>query len=415
MNSKLQKQKQILAMLNAKSPPALKTADPLEGGGYVTEPDDSYPDQRLINQIFQFHKSIIQNINAGLITTDLDGEITFANKIAARLLGYEPEDFSGRNIRFFFQSPPAAERFLSLCAGAGRKISDWETVLIRQNRQEIIVGIDAAHFEDATNHFTGIVCLLRDLTEVHHLRSQVERMERLALLGELSAGIAHEVRNPMAGIKAATQLLEEQGLSDPLQVQLLERIVRETDRANRLLKEFFKFAKPTRPQADFHDLQKIVDHVYWLLAPRLKQHNIRYESDFAEGLPRVYTDESQLEQVLLNICLNGIEAMPEGGVLSLRGRKKKLRPLAPRRQSEQALQPPLDYVQVEIADSGPGIPENDLKKIFNPFYTTKTEGAGLGLSICSRLVEENNGKIDVVSHKDQGTKFILALPTFASR
>ncbi|MCB0312817.1 MAG: hypothetical protein KDH84_06070, partial [Calditrichaeota bacterium] len=85
------------------------------------------------------------------------------------------------------------------------------------------------------------------------------------------------------------------------------------------------------------------------------------------------------------------------------------------RQSEQALQPPLDYVQVEIADSGPGIPENDLKKIFNPFYTTKTEGAGLGLSICSRLVEENNGKIDVVSHKDQGTKFILALPTFASR
>ncbi|MCB0289274.1 MAG: PAS domain-containing sensor histidine kinase, partial [Calditrichaeota bacterium] len=114
-------------------------------------------------------------------------------------------------------------------------------------------------------------------------------------------------------------------------------------------------------------------------------------------------------------CLNGIEAMPEGGVLSLRGRKKKLRPLAPRRQSEQALQPPLDYVQVEIADSGPGIPENDLKKIFNPFYTTKTEGAGLGLSICSRLVEENNGKIDVVSHKDQGTKFILALPTFASR
>lgn len=416
MNSKLQKQKQILAMLNAKSPPALKTAAPLEGSGYEADAEDSFSDQRLINQIFQFHKSIIQNINAGLITTDLEGEITFANKIAARLLGYEPEDFPGRNIRFFFQSPPAAERFLSLCAGPGRKISDWETVLMRQNRQEIIVGIDAAHFEDTTNHFTGVVCLLRDLTEVHHLRSQVERMERLALLGELSAGIAHEVRNPMAGIKAATQLLEEQGLSDPLQVQLLERIVRETDRANRLLKEFFKFAKPTRPQADFHDVRKIADHVYWLLAPRLKQQNIRYESDLSENLPRVFVDEAQLEQVLLNICLNGIEAMPAGGVLSLRGRKKKLRPLTLPRQGEQALQQaPLDYLQIEIADSGPGIPENDLKKIFNPFYTTKTEGAGLGLSICSRLVEENNGKIDVVSHKDQGTKFILALPTFASR
>jgi PAS domain S-box-containing protein len=381
-----------------------------------SKPEDvKLPQNRLINQIYQFHKSIIQNINAGLVTIDLKGEITFVNRITARLLGFEIEELLGENLKKLFKSPEEGNKFLNLCALPGKKIDNWESEFFHKTRKSIVVGINSSYLEDVSNNFAGVVLLLRDLTEVHHLKNQVERMERLALLGELSAGIAHEIRNPLAGIKAATQLLEENFAREDAQQQIVSRIIREVDKANRLLKEFFKFARPTRPKPAFHDVRKIIENVYLLLAPRLKSKEIKFQEKFPSKLPRVYVDETQIEQVILNLFLNAVDAMKNGGNLKISASTKKINPIDAKGAIYSVFEQDLYYVLLEITDTGTGIAPENLKKIFNPFYTTKTEGLGLGLSICSRLMEENKGKIDAFSTEGQGATFVLALPTFIHR
>ena len=368
--------------------------------------------KQLLVKLYRFYKTVIQNINAGLLTVDLDGEITFANKRAAELLGCEVQELLGKNIRHIFKQSQEAEKFLRLIRLPDRRIHDRETRFVRMNGKDILVNIDASPLKDESNQFEGASILFRDITQVHHLREQVERMERLALLGELSAGIAHEIRNPLAGIKAAAQVLQENYSPDDVPSQLIERIVREVDKANRLLKEFFKFARPTPPKFAYYDIQMIIDSVYLLLAPRLKKRNIKFVEHAEENIPQVYVDETQIEQVILNLFLNAIDAMPAGGTISVNVYKKKLNLLDSEKEKYAISDKELFYVLVEVSDTGVGIPPEQLPKIFNPFFTTKPEGLGLGLSICSRLIEENRGKIDVVSKKGKGTTFIIALPSF---
>ncbi len=412
MTSRLQKHKQILSLLNSRKDIEFPTIQSENDASIQPTQRELLSDNRLIHQVYQFHKSIIQNLNAGLITIDLNGEITFANKSAAHLLGLEVSELLGINVKDFFQSSTEAEQFLNLCTQQGKKIDDWESTFWHRTKKEIIVGINASYLEDARNNYEGVVLLFRDLTEVYHLRSQVERMEQLALLGELSAGIAHEIRNPLAGIKAATQLLAENKSNDDLQTQLMSRVIREVDKANVLLKEFFKFARPTRPKPAFCSIRKIVDGVYLLVASRLKTQNIQFSTQSRGIIPQVYADETQIEQVLLNLFINAIDAMKSNGELLVELSAKTYQLPLDKSGSSALSNRGFNYVLVKVSDTGSGIPADAIDKIFNPFFTSKKDGLGLGLSICSRLVAENFGKIDVSSRENTGTRFTLALPTF---
>ncbi len=402
MSSKLQKQKQIFSLLNSRLINENQDFELLEQQGFSVGQKRYDVSRRLKNQVFHFHRNLIQNINAGLLTIDLDGEITFSNHNAAHLLGYRVEDLLGKNISVYFSREEEARKFLELCQGAER-IDEYESHFVHREGRIFIVGVNASRLVDPANNYIGVVLLIRDLTEVQQLRKQVERMERLALLGELSAGIAHEIRNPLAGIKAASQVLEDQHHADGMEVQLIRRIVREVDKANRLLKEFFKFAKPTNPQGDYYHIRQIIDSVYLLLAPRLKKNSIRYEEVIKEDIPKVFVDGTQIEQIILNLFINALEAMPQGGVL----RVEVSGPV----QSAGKKTPRSRFVEVRITDTGGGIPAEDIEKIFTPFYTTKDEGVGLGLSICTRLVEKNHASMDVISQPGQGSTFFLRLPT----
>ncbi len=231
----------------------------------------------------------------------------------------------------------------------------------------------------------------------------MERMDRLATLGELSAGIAHEIRNPLAGIKTSAQVLEESFSPGDFRAQLVARIVKEIDRSNKLLQRFFHFAKPSKPIPAFHSLKNIIDGVFLLLAPRLAKRKINFISEFEDDLPNIYIDESQFEQVVLNLFLNAYDAMPSGGELKIvAGFDKKLQ------YSET--QKATGSIIVYITDTGKGIDKEKIEKIFNPFFTTKSDGVGLGLSISSRLLEENQAKMEVESELNKGTTFKLFLP-----
>ncbi|GAB4369406.1 MAG: nitrogen fixation sensor histidine kinase GnfL [Calditrichia bacterium] len=417
MNSKLEKQKQIFSILNNKFSNLLdEQVDTLSDGNRQKNNPQTQPvDLRLVDRVYNFYRSIIQNINSGLITLDLAGDITFANRTAAKMLGYDVKELLNRHIGELFADDEESRKYLKIMFLPGKRTDDKEVAFRHRDGKTFMVGLSSSPIHDENNKFDGIVLLFRDLTEIRHLKMQVERMERLALLGEISAGIAHEIRNPLAGIKAAAQILEGSFGEDDFRFQIIERIIREVDKANRLLQEFFKFARPTKPKFKFHDIEMIIDGVYLLLAPKMQKRNIQFAPDFGSEVPQVFIDETQIEQVILNLFLNAIDAMPNGGVLKVSTFQKKLRILDKEKEKLNVNDNHLHYVLMEISDTGVGIPEDCIGKIFNPFYTTKTEGVGLGLSICSRLIEENGGKIDVVSKVGKGTTFIVALPAFIHR
>ncbi|MBN2364582.1 MAG: PAS domain S-box protein [Calditrichaeota bacterium] len=414
MGSKISKKKQMFSLLNYKFANMWEES---VSTGTESHPEkienfsSTYP-SHLLNKVYNFYKSIIQNLNSGLIAIDLNGEINFVNQSGVSMLGYEREELLGKNISEVFADDVESQKIKRAIFLPQKRFNDREVNFYHKEGTLKVVGLSSSQIHDENNNFDGIILLFRDLTEVRHLKIQLERMERLALLGELSAGIAHEIRNPLAGIRAAAQLLEESDGKADFQKQVVERIIREVDKANKLLKEFFKFAKPGKPNLKFHDIELLVDGVHLLLSPQMRQKNIEFITDFGDDIPQVYVDDTQMEQVFVNLFLNAIDAMKNSGKLSIKTYKKKMNILTSKKEQFEIDNNQLNYVFIEVSDSGCGISEQNIDKIFNPFFTTKPSGLGLGLSICSRLVSENGGNIDIDSVVGKGTTVTLALPAF---
>jgi PAS domain S-box-containing protein len=405
MTSKYQKQKQILAMLNS-HPDSEKD----QINEYI---DQSLPAHSFLRQVFDFYHSMVQHLNAGVMVIDLKGAIQFANRISAGLLGYELDELNGRQIVELFNNTEDGKKFLKECTRRGQRIKEWEAQFFHPNKKIITVGIDSAYMEDVRNQFQGIVLLLRDLTEVVEMRNQVRQMEQLALLGEMAAGLAHEVRNPLAGIKATAQLLEEDEAFPELQRETLRRLIAEVDKANYRIREFLKFARPTRPKPDFHNISEIINSARNLLEAKFKWHKVVFNIEIPSAVAPVFVDKNQIEQVLINLFLNALDAMPNGGQLSVKARRRAISTGKRNRVPGVLLQQHQTYVQIDVQDTGIGIPTDLQGQIFQPFFTTKEEGVGLGLAICNRLVKENGGKIDVSSTPGKGATFSLILPAFA--
>ncbi|MGD9897602.1 MAG: nitrogen regulation protein NR(II) [Calditrichaceae bacterium] len=357
-----------------------------------------------LEKIFRFHKGIIQNISSGIFTIDMNGYLTFLNRAALDILEYSSDEILGKKVEVLFEDENQINRIIRQIVDEKALFESKEAELVSGNGKMIPIGFSTTLLKQSDDHtFDGIIFIFRDITYITTLRKQIERMDRLATLGELAAGIAHEIRNPLAGIKASAQVLEDSYNEDDFRTQLVTRIVKEIDRSNELLKRFFNFARPNKPKQDFHDIENIIDGVYLLMASRFKKQKIRYSTNFSEIKHKIFADESQIEQVILNLFINAAEAMPNGGdILVEVGETDGIR-LSENQHGHSV-------VYVRIKDSGPGIPVEKHEKIFNPFYTTKADGVGLGLSISTRLLEENNGKIEIQSRQGEGAVFSIYLP-----
>ncbi|NOX88938.1 MAG: PAS domain-containing protein [Calditrichaeota bacterium] len=377
---------------------------------------DSKPDEELVikydlllkrfnelEKIYHFHKAILQNLSSGILIINHEGKIVFANRSALTLLGYNFLQLQGRPVSVLFADQDEGRHFLTLLKEE-TQLKSKEAIFLTKEKTTVPVGLTTSPFKNLDTHQTeGFIIHFRDIKAQIEQRRQLERMERLATLGELAAGIAHEIRNPLASIKAASQVLEESFKPDDFRSQLVTRIINAIDRSNDLLSRFFDFTKPRKPVQEYHNIEMLIDGIYLLLAPRLKKKKIRFVKRFENRLPQVFVDPSQIEQVFMNLFLNAIDAMPDGGDLMV---STSLIKDAVLDDGEQAA----DAIWVKVADTGIGIPEENLEKIFNPFFTTKSSGIGLGLSITNRLMIENGGKIEVFSKKDKGTEFILYFP-----
>ncbi len=244
----------------------------------------------------------------------------------------------------------------------------------------------------------------RELQEQTHLllekETQLRRADRLSALGQLSAGLAHEIRNPLGAIKGAVEILQDDFPSGHPKAEFYSILLREVDRLNDVLTNFLNFARPVTPHFAPLDVRAVLTALEGLISGQARAHRVQIFTSFHAGPSRVMADETLLKQAFLNIMLNAVEAMPKGGDLAISTR------LSP--AGAAGSRP--EWVEVVFDDTGPGIGEEDLGRIFDPFFTTKADGTGLGLAITHRIIENHHGTIRVMSQRGKGTTFVITLP-----
>jgi PAS domain S-box-containing protein len=355
---------------------------------------------REIERLRNFNESIIQSISSGLILVDNQGKITYMNRAAENILGYSSEKVIGRS----FQTLHLKEKrnFIGTPFDHSSDIDTRREGNIRRNDGvDIPTGFTISDHLDTRGKKIGEIVVFRDLTNVFKMQEEILRVDRLVSLGEISSGIAHEIRNPLAGIKTTAQAMGEEMDENDSKREYLKRITREIDRLNDLLKMFFSFAKPQKPNLVFCNIRDVVKEITPLLIKDLADRRITFVEKYDPRLPKVKVDLTQMHQVFLNLFLNAIQAMPDGGELHLEAAPVFSEPLS----HSQA-----DYVQVAIRDTGDGMPAAILSKVFDPFFTTKARGVGLGLSISYQIIKKHGGTIRVESQEDRGTTFFITLP-----
>jgi len=227
----------------------------------------------------------------------------------------------------------------------------------------------------------------------------MQQAEKLATIGELASGIAHEIKNPLAGVSAAIQVLSEEFNLKSTRREIIDEIMHQMERLNKMTKDLLSFARPMDPRTLMCDVNDIVDKASFFIRKQAEKQNVGITKELERDIPHLLIDPEQIQQVFLNIMLNALQAMPEGGFLTIATRL-----------SEKSGNGKPEAVEISFSDTGKGIPGENLRKIFNPFYTTKHQGTGLGLSISRNVVEKHKGRFEVDSQSGKGTRFTIVLP-----
>jgi PAS domain S-box-containing protein len=360
-----------------------------------------------------FNESIIESMEAGLLTMDLDSNVTSINSGGQKILGWKAEEIIGKPIRSVLKSDEV-DSLLSNPNKPGTPSFRRETQLTLKSGKSVSIGFTVMDRIDNQHRKVGTIISFKDITQLKQMQDEVIRMDRLASLGVLASGIAHEIKNPLAGIKALAQACEEDLDLNDSRREYLVRITRQVNRLDDLLRTFFTYARPKPPDRKHTKVSDILEEVLNLLSKKMHNQRIEIRQELPELLPQVWVDFQQMQQVFLNLILNAIDAMPDGGALHVCAAVIQ----APeagliRKQFQMPETPNRPFVQTMIHDTGIGIPPEQLETIFDPFFTTKSNGLGLGLSIVYRIINEHGGDLHVESRVGTGTTFTITLPTGA--
>ncbi len=328
-----------------------------------------------------YNENIFQSVPSGVISFDCESRITRINSTAAKILGLKESNIAGRRHNEILNSP------ITDIIESKKTVERAEISYTTQTSKRIWLGLTISPLKDSSNNIIGQILVFTDLTELKAFQSQMELRERLSSLGEMSAGISHELRNPMAVISGYTKILSKK--ADNSLMPAIDSITREVAVMDRIIADFLSFARPTELIPYDVDLDELATSCIKAIKDRDEYGNISIRAD---KLPVIKGDEIQMRQLFSNLFQNAVEAMPEGGSLNIGVSTG-------------------DSLVISISDTGHGIPDNIRDKIFLPFYTTKERGTGLGLSIAHKIVVSHGGIIDVgVGIRDKGTTFTLKFP-----
>ncbi len=330
-----------------------------------------------LSDLKAFSRDVIEFIPVGLITADAEGNALTANSAAKRILGHPAKEIEGKVLTDLFP-------FISLEHGYDERIEGE----IADDGITRVIGLTISPLKNRKGEAVGRIVIFRDLTKIRAMEIDMQKRKQLAAVGELSAWIAHELRNPLASLKSSIEMLREEKEPGRYSFQLMDIAVKEMDRLNGIITDFLIYARPKPLIKRTFDLAEVLKEISIVFGYR---KDIRIIDSIRDKLT-ITGDRDQLKQVFLNLLLNAVEAMPDGGEIYLKAEYYS------------------DGLEVRIRDSGMGIPDENLDKVFYPYFSTKNEGTGLGLAIAYRIVEEHHGSLQAASLPEGGAIFTVRLP-----
>lgn len=357
--------------------------------------------QKELIETKNFLESIVEKAGDAISVVNLEGKALYWNEGAEQIYGYKKEEILGKKLSDFLypRDKKSREEEAKLMEGVMERVKRGEVVpnmeVRRQTKEgkEIITSMTLSPLRDAEGKVIGASRICKDITQLKKVEERLTLAERLTSLGELTAGVAHELRNPLAGIKINTQMLARKRDLVEMERRLIDSSLEGIEKIQKIVDDMLHFAKPKASHFKQEEIDEVVEKSLAILQTKFKKENISITFEKGKGLPKVRIDIHQIQQVLINLMLNSIQAMEKGGALIIRTFLEKE-----------------GGVGIEVKDTGRGIPKSHLKKIFDPFFTTKSEGTGLGLSISLKILENHKAAIDVFSEEEKGSTFTLHFP-----
>ncbi|MEO8338159.1 MAG: ATP-binding protein [Nitrospirota bacterium] len=352
-----------------------------------------------LTRLQAFHENIVHSISSGVFTADAMGCVTSFNPAAQEATGYTIAHVAGRPWREVFNWHPTQESDEQL-NGAVSTTTRFEVECKRADGNRLILGMTLSPLHEQGKQ-AGLVGVFKDLTQIRDLEEEMRRKDWLASLGEMSAGMAHEIRNPLGALAGAMQMLRKDATGDETNCRLMDIAIREATRLDNIITEFLQYARPPALNLAEHDLNKVLAETLDLVQHEARTRtNITIMTSLATGTLAALVDQDQIRQVFWNMATNAFEAMPEGGQLTISTSCRHVD--AGGRKG--------DVIEIAFQDTGEGIPKQNLDKIFLPFFTTKKEGSGLGLAAVHRIVDLHEGWIKVESQERHGSRFVVCIP-----
>jgi len=347
------------------------------------------------------YEDIVENLAEGVIGVDLDLNVKVFNQSAEKISGISRSLVMGRPVKEVFRRNVRITEMLEGTLRQGRLFAEYEEKFATRFYGTLPVGITTSQVFDNDGNLSGAVALVKDLSGIKSLEAGSLRKERLAYIGTFAASLAHEIRNPLSGIRGAAQLLSKKMKGDNLG-EYLNVIMKEADRLNVIVNDMLDFARPAKLSKKDLNIHQVLDSVVLLLqegapGPFVKAYD--------PSLPPISGDEAQLTQVFLNLVKNAKEAIGKDGYIQIMTRM-----ITEFHIVEEGAKAGGKMAAVEIKDNGCGIRHEDIEKIFTPFFTTKPKGSGLGMAISLKIVKEHNGHLKIDSTPGKGTTVSVFLP-----
>jgi two-component system sensor histidine kinase HydH len=342
-----------------------------------------------------FLTRIIEGTADAIIVRDTDGKITSWNPAAEAIFGWTAAEMLGTTAHRLLardDGPVPVVARIDAALREGRTLRNLETNGLRKDGTPITFSLTVAPIYDATDRYAGTTGIVRDVTVIKQLQLQLLERERLAAVGELAAMVAHEVRNPLAGIRGGCEILLEAYPEGDTRHDIGVEIIHQVDRLSRTVHDLLLFARPKAMDRVPTDLHVLIERIVHVLHDDPANTSVEIVRDFGSDVPIVHADGRQMEQVLLNLVLNAIQAMNRTGTVTI----------VTRAHGRQ--------VVVSVSDTGPGIPPDKIGRIFEPFFTTRAQGTGLGLAIVKKIIEAHGGLIEAASKAGSGATFTATLP-----
>ncbi|WP_234414285.1 ATP-binding protein [Paenibacillus sp. CAA11] len=355
-------------------------------GGYTEKLRQKNEENRFMREHLE---SVINQTADAIQLTDLEGRTLRINKAFEQLFGWEASEVVGSRLQFIPPELQAEWDFRDSQLHSGHQLGAAETRRRCKDGTEIEVSISQSPIVDEQGQITSFISIYRDMTEHNKMEELLRRSEKLTTVGQLAAGVAHEIRNPLTTLRGFLQLQQSSGKVSPQHTDLM---LSELDRINMIVSEFLILAKPQATHFQIKDIRYIMGDVISLLDSMAHMYGIQFLTDFAKEPLYVHCEENQLKQVFINLLKNAVEAMPQGGMIGLEIKAEE------------------DQVKVWIVDEGEGVPKEMLSKLGEPFFTSKEHGTGLGLMVSQRIIEVHKGTLVIDSVVGWGTLVTISLP-----